>query len=1171
MKRVCQDSLDTEAEAGLAEAKAELAAVKAKVEATENEVAATRKKLEGITTLLDLKNRALDEKWTELEANGSAARYGSIQAYVTMLKEEKADSKDVLARQERALAKLREEKATALRTFEAAINAVRDTKGRRVSGRKLVALENLNVPFKAEARRFTFDFVEIPEFQQVLEVCESALRQFLGGAADDGTNFSYPVISGASGCGKTRLGWEVCQRIVKEFSAAHPCVIFHEVAIPKSPPGESAEPKDLLAEVLVKGLLRRKDAKAVFYDLESVLQKIQADLDARVVLLQLDECSHNPELVQILARECRTLFRASVFASTKANPFFVTLSGVDDVPALEASFCKSFGIRVEAMGRLRHITAAFGGFPRFYEWLRNRLYRQSSELLLRDLRDAERCQLVDVDTLAPLFDSLLSTYAAIYPFELWERILGSQDKQDFFQPYSAQTRELARRAIRVVHSLAISGLEVSADCVVVQDAGRTFSLNFVATIGLFSLASRNRKVVVVIPPLAIAAFNLYSGALSDARMLSPSSYSWDTLQLLAMDTFRAQWNARFFAHGEHDVSVCELRPGVLQLGVEPFPVVRIDKELGGLVRLASPLQGNWDDDFSALNMSRGRKVHIDPGHAFLAAPNQPGLDGFIVGGGVAVLNQTKSVAAVAVEQSGISAADLNLLSRKMSDVADPFNFGNAVGTMVFDVFTNRTSNLQEDSAISTAGRAILLTTAENFKDVVGPVFAVEAASKRVVWDNLSRPALRTPWKIEDAAMAVLAAVGLTADPGGSAEIRVRQRLAAAAIRQDRYVLRNHEPITTWDKLSGIYQAGDGRWIQFHCNFQHHRDSVLGALGFDQAAFDTVERPQVEQAVAKCDSAEALEQRVAENGGCAAVVYSRIESEATVQSRAAQELALFEIEAIGKPGSRSVNEPLQCLDLTRILAGPMGARTLGDFGARVMRVASPHLAFLETAVLFTGHGKRSCHLDLTQQADRDTLEKDLLPKTDVVINAYRQRSLDKFGLSAEDLARRFPGIVVVELSAYSRAGPWAEKRGFDSLVQCFSGLAFQHSQALGRTMADAGSPPCHLPAQFLDYVTGYLASAAALSALEARRKDGRSRVVRLSLLQTAQWLKIFGEMPSDAGWSQAEDLPADKLEHGDLVDTRLASGEVLTTLRAPLDTMQLGSPPVALGTHPPTWG
>ena len=133
-------------------------------------------------------------------------------------------------------------------------------------------------------------------------------------------------------------------------------------------------------------------------------------------------------------------------------------------------------------------------------------------------------------------------------------------------------------------------------------------------------------------------------------------------------------------------------------------------------------------------------------------------------------------------------------------------------------------------------------------------------------------------------------------------------------------------------------------------------------------------------------------------------------------------------------------PLQgvrVLDLTRILAGPVGTRALAAHGADVLLVNSPHLPNIE-ALAETSRGKLSAHADLREPADREAFEQ-VLGDAHVFVQGYRPGGLQQLGYGAEPMAERHPGIVVVSLSAYGPSGPWSGRRGFDSLVQTASGF------------------------------------------------------------------------------------------------------------------------------------
>jgi crotonobetainyl-CoA:carnitine CoA-transferase CaiB-like acyl-CoA transferase len=189
--------------------------------------------------------------------------------------------------------------------------------------------------------------------------------------------------------------------------------------------------------------------------------------------------------------------------------------------------------------------------------------------------------------------------------------------------------------------------------------------------------------------------------------------------------------------------------------------------------------------------------------------------------------------------------------------------------------------------------------------------------------------------------------------------------------------------------------------------------------------------------------------------------------------------------------------LRVLDFTRVIAGPVCSRYLGALGADVLRLDPPHLPDLEPgAPADTLLGKRSAFLDLSDDAGARRLEE-LLAGADVVLLGYRPGALGRFGLAPEDLADRHPGLVIAQLSAWGFTGPWAGRRGFDSIVQAASGIAALEAGADG----NPGAPPC----QLLDHGTGYLTAAAVLDALAEQWEGGGTHLARLSLARTAHWL------------------------------------------------------------------
>jgi crotonobetainyl-CoA:carnitine CoA-transferase CaiB-like acyl-CoA transferase len=145
-------------------------------------------------------------------------------------------------------------------------------------------------------------------------------------------------------------------------------------------------------------------------------------------------------------------------------------------------------------------------------------------------------------------------------------------------------------------------------------------------------------------------------------------------------------------------------------------------------------------------------------------------------------------------------------------------------------------------------------------------------------------------------------------------------------------------------------------------------------------------------------------------------------------------------------------------------------------------------------VITGMGKRSALLDVSR--DRGVFER-LVASADVVVTGYRPGALDRYGLTPEALVEIRPGLVVASLSAWGPTGPWGGRRGFDSIVQAASGIAMVES-------AD-GETPGALPAQALDYATGFLLAAAILHAISRQVAAGGSFHAQAHLARTAVWL------------------------------------------------------------------
>ncbi|WP_179873234.1 CoA transferase [Microcella indica] len=308
-------------------------------------------------------------------------------------------------------------------------------------------------------------------------------------------------------------------------------------------------------------------------------------------------------------------------------------------------------------------------------------------------------------------------------------------------------------------------------------------------------------------------------------------------------------------------------------------------------------------------------------------------------------------------------------------------------------------------------------------------------------------------------------------------------------------VRPVQPLASpWDAIAGDYRTADG-WIRLHTNAPHHRAVALRVLGVPEPA----DRAAVAAAVERW-TGDVLETEVVIAGGCAAVMRSVEQWSRHPQgiAVAAEPLVAVDVREAGRPLPAGVAErPLagvRVLDLTRVLAGPVATRVLALLGADVLRVDPPSWNEPSVAPDMT-LGKRCTRLDTDDVEDRAELLA-LLAEADVLVHGYRPGALDSMGLDAATLRRVRPGLVEVQIDAYGYSGPWAGRRGFDSLVQMSSGIAHR-----GMLQA-AAETPLPLPVQALDHATGWFAAAAALRAVARARHTGAGSLSRLSLARTA---------------------------------------------------------------------
>lgn len=376
------------------------------------------------------------------------------------------------------------------------------------------------------------------------------------------------------------------------------------------------------------------------------------------------------------------------------------------------------------------------------------------------------------------------------------------------------------------------------------------------------------------------------------------------------------------------------------------------------------------------------------------------------------------------------------------------------------------------------------------------------------------PVFSTQFRIGETCAAVLAGIGVAVSDlwelktGERQSAAIDARRAAASLRSSTYMQRpntngDYEAVVNKEheamlRITQPWPTRDGRWFLPHFGLPNLRARVLGVLG----AEPTVE--SVSKAIAGWDALE-LEGAIDEARACGAMVRSNDEWLAHAHGKTLAAKPIVEIMKIGDSepepmpqGDRPLSG-IRALDLTRILAGPVAARTLAEHGADVLMVTAKGLPQIAEHVMDTSHGKRSCFLDLSVPDEAAQL-KALATNADVFSQGYRPGVMEKLGFGPQALAAARPGIVYISISCFGADGPLSHRAGWEQVAQTVTGICNDGAE----------DRPALLPAAACDYTTGYLAAYGALLALGRRAREGGSYHVRVSLCQSGMFIYRQGK-------------------------------------------------------------
>ncbi|MFF0774184.1 CaiB/BaiF CoA transferase family protein [Nonomuraea wenchangensis] len=226
--------------------------------------------------------------------------------------------------------------------------------------------------------------------------------------------------------------------------------------------------------------------------------------------------------------------------------------------------------------------------------------------------------------------------------------------------------------------------------------------------------------------------------------------------------------------------------------------------------------------------------------------------------------------------------------------------------------------------------------------------------------------------------------------------------------------------------------------------------------------------------------------------------------------------------------------LRVIDAATLFAGPSAAMMLGDFGADVIKIEHPrrgdpsrgHGASAGGVGLWwktLARNKRTAAVDLSRAEGQEILRR-LCERSDVLIENFRPRTLERWDLDPEDLLKLNPRLIVARMTGFGQQGPMARQPGFGTLAEAMSGFAAMTGQPDG--------PPTLPPLALADGIAGLAMSYAIMLALHARERTGRGQVIDLAIIEPIMGLlgpqmtayKALGVVPRRTGNRSSSNAP-----------------------------------------------
>jgi crotonobetainyl-CoA:carnitine CoA-transferase CaiB-like acyl-CoA transferase len=320
----------------------------------------------------------------------------------------------------------------------------------------------------------------------------------------------------------------------------------------------------------------------------------------------------------------------------------------------------------------------------------------------------------------------------------------------------------------------------------------------------------------------------------------------------------------------------------------------------------------------------------------------------------------------------------------------------------------------------------------------------------------------------------------------------------------------------WEKINGFspgfptelaspfapnfYKTKDGRHVMPLDFYNRLRVSTLNFLNVPE------DKEAIKQAILKFDSNE-LEEKANAAGLVMTKVRTVQEFLQTVQFATLEKLSIIQIEKIAEsapmPFTENPSSPLdgiKALGMGHVIAGAGTGRALALHGADVLNIWSLNDVELESLYATADVGMRSAKLDLKSREGKDKMMS-LVKDADIFFANRRVGYLERYGLSAKEMAVVKPGIIHATVSLYGEEGPWAERGGFDVSAGVATGV-----------MAMEGSlEEPKLPSIMVvdDYLVAWLITTGIIETLIRRSTEGGSYKIHMSLSRTVMWMYTLG--------------------------------------------------------------